>query len=134
MIMSFKLNMLMFIYPIIIGPTSGRAVLPSKLVDGRFRVQSIVPLADIAVRSFRGFLRSSGKKGQVSLVKTPKEGILPAGLGDTWEQLVLILQANLKIMLKKRKQQRWKFPQFWPLLLNHILKIRNKKTNNVIAL
>ena len=36
-------------------PTSGRVVLCSKLVDGRCQVQTLVPLVDLAVRSFPWF-------------------------------------------------------------------------------
>ena len=53
-------------------PTSGRAVLPSKLVGGRIQVQSLVALVDLAVRNFPwrkyglGFLRKILKKGTLA--------------------------------------------------------------------
>ena len=37
------------------SPTSGRADVPSKLVDGRCRVQFLVALVDLTVRSFSCF-------------------------------------------------------------------------------
>ena len=72
-------------------PTSGRAVLCSKLVDGKCQAQSPIMLVDLAVRSY---LQNSHKYGLGSLRETPKEGTPPAGPGPISGQLALILQLN----------------------------------------
>ena len=59
-----------------LSPTGSKAVLRSKLVDGRCQVQLPVALVDRAVRSF---LRNSSKYGIEFLRKTATDGTaLPA--------------------------------------------------------
>ena len=62
---------------------SGRMVLPSKLVDGRHRVQSPVAQVDLAIQNFPCFLRNSHKYGRGSLKKTPTKSTPPIGLGPS---------------------------------------------------
>ena len=69
-----------------------------ELVDGRCQVQSSVALVDLAVRSFRGFLRNSRKYGIGSLRKTLTEGTLPqaqVSYADNWLYLCNQLANNV---------------------------------------
>ena len=66
-------KILLEFYPISVG-----AVLGSKLVDGRFQVQSLVALVDLAFLEFSVFFfRSLRKYGLESLWKTPHGGQSP---------------------------------------------------------
>ena len=57
------------------GPTSGRVVLHSKLVDGKSRLQ--VPVALVNLGGFCGFLRSWNKFGLGSFNKIPQKVLSP---------------------------------------------------------
>ena len=67
-------------------PTSGWAILRSKVVDGRCRVQFLVALDYQPFGVFLVFLRNSPKYGLVSLRKTSKEGIPHIVLGPSCRQ------------------------------------------------
>ena len=64
-------------FTILLSPTSDRAVLLSKLVDERCRVQFLVSPIDSSVRSVPCFLRNSHKYRLGSFRKTPTEGTAP---------------------------------------------------------
>ena len=77
--------------PISTDLTSSRAILRSKLVDRRYRVQFLVALVNQMFGVFHSFLRNSIIYYLGSLKKTPMERISPAGPDPISRQLALIL-------------------------------------------
>ena len=87
---------------IILAPTSGWAVLRSKLVDGRCQVQSLVRLVDLADRSFPRFSPKIAQIRDRTPLEDPPRDTLATGPGSTKGQLALILtQLQQCIMLTK---------------------------------
>ena len=84
----------LFISPRRRFPPVNRAFLPSKLEDGRCRVQSSVKLVNLAVQSFPCFLQNSSKYWLGSLRMTPTEDTPSIGPDPTCGQLALTLQLN----------------------------------------
>ena len=96
-----QMCILQFIYNLIfIRPTSGEAVLHSKLVNRRARFN---PQSCLSTQLFEVFSKTRVNTDQDPLERPPTEGTPPTGPGSTSEQFALFVQPKLHPFVSTQK-------------------------------